>query len=99
MPALGRWPHIPSHVSLDVVQSPRSNISGPSSSSQRFLPHPFIGTNAVLSLDEDAVLTTDEVDFAFHVWMHFPDRIVGYPARSHYWDDTKVNDFFLVLSG
>jgi glucuronyl/N-acetylglucosaminyl transferase EXT1 len=61
-----------------------------SSISQRFYPHPLIQTAAVLSLDEDCLLTTDEVDFAFVVWKSFPDRIVGYPARSHYWDDAKV---------
>jgi len=56
------------------------------------MPHPLISTPAILSLDEDAVLTTDEVDFAYQVWIHFPDRIVGYPARTHYWDDTKVRE-------
>lgn len=58
--------------------------------SQRFYPHPLIKTSAILSLDEDATLNTDEIDFAFTVWQSFPDRIVGYPARSHYWDDSKV---------
>lgn len=58
--------------------------------SQRFYPYDWIDTDAVLSLDEDALLTTDEVDFAFRVWLSFTDRIVGYPARSHYWDDAKV---------
>lgn len=58
--------------------------------SQRFYPHPLIKTSAILSLDEDATLNTDEIDFAFMVWRSFPDRIVGYPARSHYWDDSKV---------
>lgn len=61
--------------------------------SQRFYPHPLIKTSAILSLDEDATLNTDEIDFAFTVWKSFPDRIVGYPARSHYWDDSKVNYF------
>jgi len=42
-------------------------------------------------LDDDVVLTTDEIDFAFHVWQSFPDRIVGFPARSHYWDNSKVS--------
>ncbi|KAL0268472.1 UNVERIFIED_CONTAM: hypothetical protein PYX00_010401 [Menopon gallinae] len=71
-------------------------------------PHPLIQTAAVLSLDEDTVLTTDEIDFAFQVWINFPDRIVGYPARSHYWDDSKnswgytskwTNDYSIVLTG
>lgn len=58
--------------------------------SQRFYPHPLIQTDAVLSLDEDAILNTDELDFAYRVWRDFPDRIVGYPARAHFWDDSKV---------
>lgn len=58
--------------------------------SQRFYPHSLIRTDAVLSLDEDAILNTDELDFAYRVWRDFPDRIVGYPARAHFWDDSKV---------
>ena len=66
--------------------------------SQRFYPHPLIKTSAILSLDEDATLNTDEIDFAFMVWRSFPDRIVGYPARSHYWDDSKVGIMQSALS-
>lgn len=61
-------------------------------------PLDLIETDAVFSLDEDATLTTDEIDFAFHVWRHFPERIVGFPARTHYWDDTKVSWVFTVES-
>lgn len=48
------------------------------------------------------------MDFAFHVWQNFEDRIVGYPARGHYWDETNfqwaysskwTNDYSLVLTG
>lgn len=101
-----RWPPIPAKVALHVLQS-TSDPSKPSIS-QRFYPHPLIQTAAVLSLDEDTMLTTDEVDFAFQVWKQFPDRIVGYPARSHYWDDAKgswgytskwTNDYSIVLTG
>ena len=53
-------------------------------------PRDVIETDAVFSLDEDVTLTTDEIDFAFQTWRHFPERIVGFPARTHYWDDTKV---------
>lgn len=60
--------------------------------SQRFYPHSQIETQAVLSLDEDAILNTDELDFAYQVWRDFPDRIVGYPARAHFWDDSKVSE-------
>lgn len=27
-----------------------------------------------------------QVDFAFVVWRSFPERIVGFPTRSHFWD-------------
>lgn len=80
-PPRARWPALP--VPLTVLH----NTAGISA---RFRPHPLIQTPAVLSLDDDCLLSTDEVDFAFSVWRAFPERIVGYPARSHYWDDAKV---------
>lgn len=88
IPSKKRWPNtnnIPLHILSTIVNDERPTIS------QRFYPHPLIDTDAVLSLDEDAILNTDEMDFAYKVWRDFPDRIVGYPARAHYWDDTKVN--------
>ena len=48
------------------------------------------------------------MDFAFTVWQSFPERIVGYPARSHFWDSNKerwgytskwTNDYSMVLTG
>lgn len=27
-----------------------------------------------------------QVDFAFSVWLSFPERIVGFPTQSHFWD-------------
>lgn len=101
-PPRKRWPamgHIPLHVVLsnhaaagtheaaddEDIGSERPSIS------QRFYPHSFIETDAILSLDEDATLNTDELDFAYLVWRDFPDRVVGYPARAHYWDDGKVS--------
>uniref|UniRef100_S4RMW3 N-acetylglucosaminyl-proteoglycan 4-beta-glucuronosyltransferase n=1 Tax=Petromyzon marinus TaxID=7757 RepID=S4RMW3_PETMA len=76
--------------------------------SSRFLPLDVIQTDAVLGLDEDTVLSTNEVDFSFTVWQSFPERIVGYPARSHFWDSNKgrwsytskwTNDYSMVLTG
>ncbi|XP_013793054.2 exostosin-1-like, partial [Limulus polyphemus] len=75
--------------------------------SSRFFPHPLIQTDAILNLDEDVFLSTEEVDFAFKVWQSYPERIVGYPARSHYWDETKsswsytskwTNQYSIVLT-
>jgi glucuronyl/N-acetylglucosaminyl transferase EXT1 len=76
--------------------------------SQRFQPHTLIQTDCVLSLDEDAILNTDEIDFAYQVWRYFPERIVGFPARAHFYDDSKnawgytskwTNYYSIVLTG
>ncbi|KAK0066105.1 exostosin-1, partial [Biomphalaria pfeifferi] len=73
----------------------------------RFTPYKEIETDAVFNLDEDVLLTTDEIDFAFSVWQEFPDRIVGYPARSHHWDESVgrwkyssrwTNEYSMVLT-
>lgn len=49
-----------------------------------------------------------QVDFAFIVWQSFPERIIGYPARSHYWDSSRsrwgytskwTNEYSMVLTG
>ncbi|XP_022655917.1 exostosin-1-like [Varroa destructor] len=75
--------------------------------SERFRPFEQISTDAVLSLDEDVTLTTEEIDFAFFVWKQFPQQIVGYPARSYYWDEQRArwsysskwsNEYSMVLT-
>uniref|UniRef100_A0A3B5KF65 Exostosin glycosyltransferase 1 n=1 Tax=Takifugu rubripes TaxID=31033 RepID=A0A3B5KF65_TAKRU len=100
LPAKHRWP--PTLVPVTVIEGENKVISS------RFLPYDTIPTDAVLSLDEDTVLSSTEVDFAFTVWQSFPDRIVGYPARSHFWDSSKerwgytskwTNDYSMVLTG
>ncbi|XP_071114618.1 exostosin-1b-like [Haliotis cracherodii] len=100
-PPSHRWP---ADLGVPVLVKTR-NIKTISS---RFHPYKEIETDAVFSLDEDALLTTDEIDFAFSVWQEFPERIVGYPARNHYWDDSKnrwsytskwANEYSMVLTG
>uniref|UniRef100_W5KYT6 Exostosin glycosyltransferase 1 n=1 Tax=Astyanax mexicanus TaxID=7994 RepID=W5KYT6_ASTMX len=99
-PPRNKWPS--TNVPLTVIEGERKTMSG------RFFPHDVVRTDAVLSLDEDSVLSTNEVDFAFIVWHSFPERIVGYPARSHYWDGGKgrwgytskwTNEYSMVLTG
>ena len=52
-------------------------------------------------------LTTEEINFAFEVWKTFPERIVGFPARHHFWDEKKrlwryssatTNEFSIILT-
>jgi len=49
-----------------------------------------------------------QIDFALSVWHEFPERIVGYPARSHYWDEAKnrwsyssrwSNEYSMIMTG
>ncbi|KAJ8290778.1 hypothetical protein GJAV_G00017400 [Gymnothorax javanicus] len=100
LPAKHRWPS--TQVPVIVIEGESKVMSS------RFQPYETIVTDAVLSLDEDTVLSTTEVDFAFTVWQSFPERIVGYPARSHFWDGNKerwgytskwTNDYSMVLTG
>uniref|UniRef100_A0A8B9IFG0 EXT1C protein n=1 Tax=Anser cygnoides TaxID=8845 RepID=A0A8B9IFG0_ANSCY len=76
-PPTEKWPQIA--VPLTVIEGRRKL-------SDRFFPYAAIRTDAVLSLDEHSSLSTSEVDFAFVVWRSFPERIVGFPASSHFWD-------------
>ncbi|XP_051518999.1 exostosin-1b-like [Myxocyprinus asiaticus] len=100
LPAKHRWPA--TSVPIVVIEGESKVMSS------RFQPYDSIITDTVLSLDEDTVLSTTEVDFAFTVWQSFPERIVGYPARSHFWDNNKerwgytskwTNDYSMVLTG
>lgn len=63
---------------------------------------------ATLELMSKSFCLSVQVDFAFTVWQSFPERIVGYPARSHFWDSNKerwgytskwTNDYSMVLTG
>ncbi|XP_071494931.1 exostosin-1-like [Diadema antillarum] len=100
LPPKSRWPKLA--VPLTVIEGDLRSLSS------RFAPNSVIEMDAILSLDEDAQLTTDEVDFAFTTWQTFPDRLVGYPARNHFWDQAKArwgysskwtNEYSMVLTG
>lgn len=116
VPSRKRFPST-GHIPLNIVSSLNQHASPTVGSgdddsrpsiSQRFQPHPLIETDAILSLDEDAILNTDEIDFAYNVWKFFPERIVGFPARAHFYDDSKntwgytskwTNYYSIVLTG
>ncbi|XP_043916348.1 exostosin-1-like [Protopterus annectens] len=100
LPPKSKWPSTP--VPITVITGENKAMSS------RFLLYDVIQTDAVLSLDEDTVLSSNEIDFAFIVWHSFPERLVGYPARSHYWDNSKgrwgytskwTNEYSMVLTG
>jgi len=89
---------LPDSIRLRLIQT---------NSSTRFLQANLVSTNAILYLDEDISLTTDEINFGFLVWRTFQDRIVGFSARTHYWDEKKKmwafssvlsNEYSMVLT-
>jgi glucuronyl/N-acetylglucosaminyl transferase EXT1 len=117
VPSRKRFPST-GHIPLNIVTSlnapilqTQASVAGDESRpsiSQRFQPHALIETDAILSLDEDAILNTEEIDFAYNVWKFFPERIVGFPARAHFYDDSKntwgytskwTNYYSIVLTG
>lgn len=77
--------------------------------SNRFYPYEEIETEAILTIDDDIVmLTADELDFGYEVWREFPDRIVGFPSRTHIWENETMrwryesewtNQISMVLTG
>ncbi|XP_025420812.1 exostosin-2 isoform X2 [Sipha flava] len=95
------WPK--TDIPLKIVQTTANNLSN------RFFPYREIETEAVLSLDDDILmLTIDEIEFGFQVWKEFPDHIVGYPSRTHVWNNKTntwkyesewKNEISMVLTG
>lgn len=95
------WPKLTKPL---IVRETRANLLG-----NRFYPFEDIETEAVLALDDDInMLTTDELEFAYQVWSEHPDRLVGFPARLHTWDNNQtqwkydsewMNEISLVLTG
>nr|CAD7570759.1 unnamed protein product [Timema californicum] len=77
--------------------------------SNRFYPYEEIETEAILTIDDDILmLTADELEFGYEVWREFPDRIVGFPSRTHVWDNVTMhwkyesewtNQISMVLTG
>ncbi|XP_028144510.1 exostosin-2 [Diabrotica virgifera virgifera] len=100
-PPLSEFPKIQKPV--NVIRTHANKLSN------RFYPYKEIETEAVLHIDDDIVmLTSDEVEFAYEVWREFPDRIVGFPSRTHIWDNVTqmwkyesewTNEISMVLTG
>ncbi|CAH1986438.1 unnamed protein product [Acanthoscelides obtectus] len=100
-PPMSEFPKIPKPI--NVIRTKENKLSN------RFYPYKQIETEAILHIDDDIVmLTSDEVEFAYEVWREFPDRIVGFPSRTHIWDNTTkawkyesewTNEISMVLTG
>ncbi|MQL92100.1 hypothetical protein Taro_024715 [Colocasia esculenta] len=63
---------------LDTAVPIRIRVENGSSLSNRFKPDPLIKNRAVLELDDDIMMTCDDLERGFRVWREHPEGIVGF---------------------
>uniref|UniRef100_A0A5K3G201 Glyco_transf_64 domain-containing protein n=1 Tax=Mesocestoides corti TaxID=53468 RepID=A0A5K3G201_MESCO len=80
------WPEL--HVPIYVVRTNKNSLNN------RFLPFDIIKTEALLMLDDDVTLRHDEIILAFRIWRENRDRIVGFPARGHFWSSASQSWYY-----
>ncbi|XP_055335546.1 exostosin-2-like [Paramacrobiotus metropolitanus] len=81
-PSAEKWPQI--NKPLKVLQTKDNDLNN------RFLPYDDIETEAILNLDDDILmLTVDEIEFGYQVWLEHSDRLVGFPSRLHLWNGSN----------
>ncbi|KAF7811589.1 glycosyltransferase family protein 64 protein C5 [Senna tora] len=66
---------------LDSAVPVRIRVEEANSLNNRFKIDPLIKTRSVLELDDDIMMTCDDVERGFNVWRRNPDRIVGFYPR------------------
>ncbi|XP_054813956.1 glucosamine inositolphosphorylceramide transferase 1 [Prosopis cineraria] len=71
----------PKPTDLDSAVPVRIRVEEKNSLNNRFKVDPLIKTRAVLELDDDIMMTCDDVERGFKVWRRHPDRIVGFYPR------------------
>lgn len=71
----------PSSSEFDSAVPVRIRVEDKNSLNNRFKPNPLIKTRAVLELDDDIMMTCDDVERGFKIWRDHPDRIVGFYPR------------------
>lgn len=71
----------PVNSDFDSAVPIRIRIEDRNSLNNRFKADPLIKTRAVLELDDDIMMTCDDVERGFRVWREHPDRIVGFYPR------------------
>ncbi|XP_053609228.1 exostosin-3-like [Plodia interpunctella] len=84
-PSMSDWPKTGAPIVL--VRGKRNSLNN------RFLPYHLIETEAVFSVDDDAVPMTKDIYFAFKVWREHRDQIVGFFGRNYEWDTKKNKGF------
>ncbi|KAK4435888.1 Glucosamine inositolphosphorylceramide transferase 1 [Sesamum alatum] len=66
---------------FDSAVPVRIRVEKNNSLNNRFRIDPLIKTRAVLELDDDIMMTCDDIERGFKVWREHPDRIVGFYPR------------------
>ncbi|ONK75708.1 uncharacterized protein A4U43_C03F19720 [Asparagus officinalis] len=98
----------PSLSDFDSAVPVRIRVEDKNSLNNRFKPDELIKTRAVLELDDDIMMTCDDVERGFKVWRDHPDRIVGFYPRLaegkplQYRDESysrKLKGYNMILTG
>ncbi|KAM7467853.1 hypothetical protein LguiB_015415 [Lonicera macranthoides] len=71
----------PDLTEFDSAVPVRIRVEERNSLNNRFKKDPLIKTRAVLELDDDIMMTCNDVERGFRVWREHPDRIVGFYPR------------------
>ncbi|XP_040378289.1 glucosamine inositolphosphorylceramide transferase 1-like [Oryza brachyantha] len=71
----------PAQAELNSVVPVRIRVEDKNSLNNRFNLDSEIKTRAVMELDDDIMMTCDDLERGFKVWREHPDRIIGYYPR------------------
>jgi hypothetical protein len=66
---------------FDSAVPVRIRVESQNSLNNRFKPDPLIRTKAVFELDDDIMMTCDDVERGFRAWRENPKRMVGFYPR------------------
>ncbi|KAH7537021.1 hypothetical protein FEM48_Zijuj03G0048100 [Ziziphus jujuba var. spinosa] len=71
----------PALSDFDSAVPVRIRVENQNSLNNRFKLDSLIKTRAVLELDDDIMMTCDDIERGFKVWRQYPDRLVGFYPR------------------
>ncbi|KAK4798896.1 hypothetical protein SAY86_024261 [Trapa natans] len=71
----------PKPTDFDSAVPVRIRVEGKNSLNNRFKMDSSITTRAVLELDDDIMMSCNDIERGFNVWRRHPDRIVGFYPR------------------
>ncbi|XP_021749988.1 glycosyltransferase family protein 64 protein C5-like [Chenopodium quinoa] len=72
---------VPEPSEFDSAVPVRIRVEKLNSLNNRFNIDPLIKTRAILELDDDIMMTCNDIERGFKVWREHPDRIVGFYPR------------------